>query len=110
MGEVDVKTSVMAYSVGAMRVVFRFRSTRWVPEVAPMRFEDAGTGAYLVLSAIVQEQLLRKKLTYDVCASELLFSDIEHVGELVPYDHVSLDKDCTRLRSVFIDELLRLRT
>jgi hypothetical protein len=58
MGEVDVKTSVMAYSVGTMRVVFRFWSSRGVPKVAPMRFEDAGTGTYLVISAIVPERSL----------------------------------------------------
>lgn len=52
MGEVDVKAGVMSYSFGAMRVILRFRSSRGVPEVAPMRFEDAGSGAYLVLSAI----------------------------------------------------------
>lgn len=52
MGEIDVKTGVVAYSVGAVRVIFRFRSSRGLPEVAPVRFEDAGTGAYLLLSAI----------------------------------------------------------
>lgn len=51
MGEINVKAGVVAYSVGAMRVVFRFGRTRRVPEVAPVRFEDAGTGAHLVLLA-----------------------------------------------------------
>jgi hypothetical protein len=50
MGKIDVKTGVVAYSVSAMRVIFRFRSSRRVPEIAPVRFEDAGAGAYLVLS------------------------------------------------------------
>jgi hypothetical protein len=93
-----------------MRVIFGFRSSGRVPEIAPVRFEDAGAGAYLVLSAIVSVKFRRYKLTYDVRTSKLLLSDIEHVGELIPYDHVSLDEDRTGLRSVFIDELLRLRT
>lgn len=52
MGEIDVKGGIVAYSVGAMRVILRFRSSRGLPKVAPVRFEDASTGAYLLLSAI----------------------------------------------------------
>ena len=58
MGEVDVKAGVVAYSVGAMGVVFRFGGTRRVPEVAPVRFEDAGAGAYLVLSVIDTREMV----------------------------------------------------
>jgi hypothetical protein len=59
MGEIDVKTCVMAYAVSAMRVIFRFSSSRRVPEVAPVRFEDAGSGAYLVLLAIVTGTVIK---------------------------------------------------
>lgn len=55
MGEVDVKAGIVAYSVGAMGVVFRFRSSRRVPKVAPVRFEDAGSRAYLALLDIGTE-------------------------------------------------------
>lgn len=48
--------------------------------------------------------------TYDVRASEFLLSDFEHVGELIPHDNISLDKDSTGLRGVFVDELLCFRT
>ena len=49
MGEVDVKAGVVAYSVGTMRVILRFRSPGRVPKVTPVRFEDPGTRAHLLL-------------------------------------------------------------
>jgi hypothetical protein len=64
MGEVDVKTGVVAYSVGTMRVILRFRSPRRVPKVAPVRFEDPGTGAYLVLSDLDTGLLVN--VTFDI--------------------------------------------
>lgn len=52
MGDIDVQTGVVAYTVGAMRIIFRLRGPGWVPEVAPMGFKDASTWAYLLLSAM----------------------------------------------------------
>jgi hypothetical protein len=51
MGEVNIKQGIVAYSVSAARIIFRFCSSRWVPEVGPVRFKDAGTRAYLLLLA-----------------------------------------------------------
>lgn len=48
--------------------------------------------------------------TCDICTSELLLSDVEHVRELVPHHDIGLDEDCARLSGILLDELLRLRT
>jgi hypothetical protein len=48
MDQVDVQASIMADSVGAMRVIFGLCSSGWVPEVCPVRFEDASSGANLL--------------------------------------------------------------
>jgi hypothetical protein len=47
---------------------------------------------------------------YYICTAELFLGDIEHVRELIPHHHVGLDKNCTWLGRVFIDEPLRLWT
>jgi hypothetical protein len=49
-------------------------------------------------------------LTCNVCASKCLLSDVEHVCEFIPHHDVGLDKECTRLSGVLVDELLRLWT
>ena len=48
MNQIDVQTSVVADSVGAVRIIFGLWGSRWVPEVGPVWFEDAGAGAYLL--------------------------------------------------------------
>ena len=49
MCDVNVEYGVVAYtsSRSAMDSIFRFRCTRRVPEVRPVRFEDTSTWAYL---------------------------------------------------------------
>jgi hypothetical protein len=53
MNQIDVQTGVMSNSVGTMRVVFGLCGSGWVPEIGPMRLENAGAGTYLLTSMLV---------------------------------------------------------
>jgi hypothetical protein len=58
MDQVDIQASIMADSVGTVRVISGFCSSRWVPEVGPVGFENASPGAHLL--NIVLSMLIKK--------------------------------------------------
>jgi hypothetical protein len=58
MNQVDVQTRIMANSIGTVRIVFRLCSSRRVPEVGPVGFEDASSGAHLL--NIILSMLIKK--------------------------------------------------
>lgn len=113
MRDVDVETGVMADPVRAVDIIFGLCSSRWVPEVGPVRFEDSSSGTYLSLLAqwlIVDGGKNQGCRHYDIGATKLPFCNIEHVREFIPIDNVGFDKGRARLGGVIVDEPLSLRT
>ena len=44
-------------------------------------------------------------LTYNINATKLLLSKVEHIGQVIPYDHVGFDEDCSRTGLILVNEL-----
>ncbi len=88
MRDINVKQRIMPHSIRRIGRVFRSCCTGRVPEIGPVRFEDAGAG------------------TYDVSSAELLISYVKGVVEVGPFHDIGFDEHAAGLSGVVVDEFL----
>lgn len=102
----------MADTVCAVERVLGGGGSRWVPEVRPVRFVDAGSWADLASFRISMRGKCRVCWgAYYIRTAKLLLRNFKHMSQVIPFDNVRLDEDCPGLVAIFrrmlVHQLLR---